>query len=55
MAPQAKRGDSEKSQIRRMVMENDGQPRNRKKAQHGTGTEIIRTGILEGEAEKQAG
>ena len=36
-------------------MENNGKPRNRKKAYHGTGTEIIRTGILEGEAEKQAG
>ena len=50
-----KKKNSEKSQIRRMVMENNGKPRNGKKAQHETGTEIIRTGILEGEAEKQTG
>ena len=31
MAPQAKAGDSEKSQIRRMVMEYNGKPGNEKK------------------------
>ena len=45
MAPQAKRADSEKSQIRRMETEN--LETDRKKAKHGTGKGIIKTGISE--------